>query len=294
MSSMSDEAIGLFLRFAASGYVPASWFREVDPRTVRKAKREGKLHLEIVSHCWNYAHLLTYQLSSLVNNRTEKLDVTMTVFHAIEDEAIKPVLEFFGGIDVPGVRWNWQALPKEQIFRRSIGRNLAAKATKADWVWFTDCDIVFHENCLDTLADQLQGRDDTLVFPIRDRGTELLEDSADILSRGRELPAIREIALSEFTIVSEERKKAKGAFQIAHGDIARACGYCETIGLYQRPSDRWRKTYEDRAFKWLIGSQGTGLDVPSVCQIRHIVKGRYKKDSRFSRLRASIRKAQDP
>ena len=31
-----------------------------------------------------------------------------------------------------------------------------------------------------------------------------------------------------------------------------------------------------------------------VGQIRHIVKGRYKKDSAFSRMRASIRKAQDP
>lgn len=294
MAKLSDGIAGLFLRFAASGYVPAAWFRDVDPAAVEKAQRTGKLSLEIVCHCWNYGHLLTYQLSSLVNHRTEKLDITMTVFHAIEDESIKPVLKFFEQIDVPGIRWNWQPLPKEQIFRRSIGRNLAAKATQADWVWFTDCDIVFHENCLDTLAQELQGRKDTLVFPLRDRGTELLEDSDDVLNRGREAPAVREIALSEFTIESEVRQKAKGAFQIAHGDIARSCGYCEKISLYQRPTARWRKTYEDRAFKWLIDSQGTGLDIPSVCQIRHIVKGRYKKDSAFSKMRASIRKAQDP
>ena len=294
MSKLSDAVAGLFLRFAASGYIPASWFRDVDPNTVEKAKRSGKLSLEIVSHCWNYGHLLTYQLSALVNHPTDKLDITMTVFYAIEDESIKPVLEFFGKIEVPGVRWNWQPLPKEKIFRRSIGRNMAAKATQADWIWFTDCDIVFHEGCLETLARELQGRDDTLVFPLRDRGTELLEESDGVLSKGRAAPAVREIALSEFTILSEERQKAKGAFQIAHGDIARSCGYCEKIGLYQRPSDRWRKTYEDRAFKWLIGSQGTGLDIPSVCQIRHIVKGRYKKDSLTSEIRASIRKAQDP
>ena len=43
-------------------------------------------------------------------------------------------------------------------FRRGIGRNLAAKSTRADWIWFTDADIVFQEKCLDTLADLLQGR----------------------------------------------------------------------------------------------------------------------------------------
>ena len=294
MSTLSDEIVGLFLRFAASGYVPASWFRNVDPGNVSKAKRTGKLKLEIVSHCWNYGHLLTYQLSSLVNHRTDKLDITMTVFYAEEDESVTPVLEYFGSLDVPGVHWNWQPLPKEKIFRRSIGRNLAAKASQADWVWFTDCDIVFHEGCLDTLADELQGRDDTLVFPFRDQGTELLEEDDEVLSAGRSRPAIREIELSRFTIMSEVRKKAKGAFQIAHGDIARACGYCESIPLYQRPADRWLKTYEDRAFKWLIGSQGTGLEIPAVCQIRHIAKGRYKQDSRISEIRASIRKAQDP
>jgi len=294
MSKLSDSVIGLFLRFAAGGYVPAAWFRKVDPKSVTKAKRTGKLSLEIVSHCWNYGHLLSYQLSSLVRYPTDKLDVTMTVFYAEEDESVTPVLEFFAGIDAPGVNWNWQPLPKEKIFRRSIGRNIAAKSTQADWVWFTDCDIVFHEGCLDALANELQGRDDTLVFPLRDQGTELLEEDAGVLSEGRSAPAIREIKLSEFTILSEERKKAKGAFQIAHGAIARACGYCESIALYQRPADRWLKTYEDRAFKWLIGSQGTGLEIPAVCQIRHIAKGRYKPDSKISTLRASIRKAQDP
>ena len=61
INKLSDGVAGLFLRFAASGYAPASWFRDVDPKSVEKAKRSGKLSLEIVSHCWNYGHLLTYQ-----------------------------------------------------------------------------------------------------------------------------------------------------------------------------------------------------------------------------------------
>ena len=293
MSALSDGVAGVFYRLAASGLMPASWFWKVDPRRVDKAKRTGKLSLEIVSHCWRYGHFLTYQLSSLVNHPTDRFDITMTVFYVPGDEAVTRVLDYFESIDAPGVTWNWQPLPKERLFRRSIGRNLAAKSTRADWIWFTDCDILFHERCLDTLAQLLQGRDDALVFPKIGLGTSLLPDDDEILTKGRAGPALLDIPIEDFRPYGGIRDKAKGPHQITHGDIARACGYCETIDLYQRPADRWRKTFEDRAFRWLIGTHGTPLDIPGVCQIRHIVKGRYKKDSPFSRFRAFIRKSQD-
>lgn len=294
MSGFRDGAVVLFYRIAASGFLPAAWFRKVDPATVKKAKREGKLSLEIVCHCWQYGHFLTYQLSSLVQHRTDKLDITMSVYYAAEDESVTRVLSFFQDIDVPGVTWNWQVLTKEQLFRRSIGRNMAAKSTTADWIWFTDCDIIFHENCLDTLADELQGRDDVLVFPRIGLGTSLLSEDAEILTKGREGPAIREIPLEDFVPYGDVRTQAKGPYQITHGDVARACGYCESIGFYQKPSDRWRKTYEDSAFRWLMGTKGTALDIPGACQIRHVVKGRYKKNSRMSTVRTFIRKSQEP
>lgn len=290
---MIDGFLSIFYRLAASGFLPASWFRRVDPARLDRAKRTGKLKLEIVSHCWRYGHYLTYQLSSLVNHRTDKLDIIMTVYYAAGDDAVTPVLDYFGAIEVPGVTWNWQALPKEQLFRRSIGRNLAAKSTSADWIWFTDCDIIFHEKCLDTLADELQGRDAPLVFPRIGLGTALLAEDDEILTRGRQGPALLDIPIEDFSPYGEARTKAKGPYQITHGDVARACGYCDTIGLYQKPAERWRKTYEDRAFRWLLGTHGTAVDVPGACQIRHVVKGRYKKNSFFSTVRKMIRKNQD-
>ena len=95
------------------------------------------------------------------------------------------MLDYFGRMEVPGVSWNWQPLAKEKLFRRSIGRNLAAKSTEADWIWFTDADIIFHENCLDTLAELLQGRDDGLVHPRIGLGTALLPEDHEILEKGR-------------------------------------------------------------------------------------------------------------
>lgn len=293
LSPFREKLLNLFYRLAVSGALPVSWFRDVDPATVDKAKKTGKLKLEIVSHCWRYGHFLNYQLSSLVNHRTDKLDITMTVFHVADDEKVVPVLDYFGRMEVPGVTWNWQSLSREQLFRRGIGRNLAAKNTDADWIWFTDADIIFHQDCLDTLADLLQGRDDGLVHPRIGLGTSLLAEDDEILERGKQGPNLLEIPLDQFHPYGGPRPKAKGPHQITHGDIARACGYCDAIKYYQTPAERWMKTYEDRAFRWLIGTHGTPLDIPNVCQIRHIVKGRYKKDSWWTKVRKFIRKSQD-
>ena len=293
MSEFIDTASGLFYRFAASGALPASWFRDVNPAGVVRTKRTGRFSLEIVTHCWQYSHFLIYQLSSLVNHRTDKLDVTMTVYHAPEDESVLRVLRFFEDIDVPGVSWCWRPLPRERLFRRSIGRSLAARATQADWIWFTDADIVFYKSCLSTLADTLQGRDDTLVHPRTILGTSLLPEDHEILRQGRAAPAVRDVPIQEFRPYNGIHDKAKGSFQITHGDMARAFGYCESIGLYQRPAARWRKTYEDRAFRWLLGTNGTPIDIPGVCQIRHAAKGRYRPGSATGRLRSFIRTSRD-
>ena len=293
MTEIIDAPAGLFYRFAASGALPASWFRDVDPADVPRARRTGTLSLEIVSHCWRYGHFLLYQLSSLVIHRTEKLVVTMTVYHAPGDQSVLKVLRFFEGIEVPGVLWRWRPLPEERLFRRSIGRNLAAKATQADWIWFTDADVVFHGGCLDTLADLLQGRDDVLVHPRAPLGTELLPEDHELLRQGRAAPAVLDIPMREFRHYGGNHDRAKGPYQITHGDVARALGYCESIGLYQRPAPRWRKAYEDRAFRWLLGTDGVALDIPGCCQIRHAAKGRYRQGSASGRLRSFIRKSRD-
>ena len=217
----------------------------------------------------------------------------MTVFYCKEDERTRSLLEFFGGMQIKNVHWNWQALPRPQLFRRGIGRNIAARETQADWIWFTDADIIFHENCLDTLADLLQGRGDGLVHPRIGLGTSLLAEDDEILEKGREGPNLLDMPLDQFHPYGGPRPKAKGPHQITHGDIARACGYCDAIAYYQTPAARWMKTYEDRAFRWLIGTHGTPLEIPNVCQIRHIVKGRYKKDSWWTKVRKAVRKSQD-
>ncbi|WP_196139504.1 glycosyltransferase family A protein [Aliikangiella sp. G2MR2-5] len=279
-----------FFRIFVKRLLSPRWFRDSLPDESQRSKKKGELSLEIVSHCWQYANMLTYQLSSLVNYPPQKLKVRMTVFYSEDDHATKETLEFFSSHQVSNVEWNWVPLPKEKLFRRGIGRNMAARSTKADWVWYTDCDIIFHKHCLDSLALELQGQNGKLYYPRQERTTPMLASDDPMLREGRQ-PQIVDIPAQEFSLHS--RDKAKGAFQIVHGDVARAIGYCDGMRAFQTQVTHWSKTYEDTAFRWLISSKGIPIDVESVYQIRHIVKGRYRKGTFFSRLRSKIRRMQE-
>lgn len=276
-----------FFRFAAGGWIPPAWFEPDLPPEGERTARTGHLQLEVVSHCWNYSHFLVYQLSSLVLFPPKKLGVTMTVFYSPEDTRTEELLAFFGKQEVPGVTWNWQPVPKQELFRRGIGRNRAALATKADWVWFTDCDLMFREDCLDSLAEVLQGRRDALLFPEEERTTDLLAEDNPMLEAGSGGPQVLDIDTSSFT--TRTITKATGPLQIAHGDVCRAVGYCRNIGLYQQPVESFAKCHEDRAFRWLLRSQGKPIQVPGVYRIRHIAKGRYTGSETRSRLRTWLR-----
>jgi len=285
-----DKLLGYFFRFAASGFLPARWFRDRLPDENERQAKTGRLNLEIVSHCWGYSNMLAYQLSSFINYPPSKLNLTVTAFYAREDTDTCALLEFIGQHCVPNVTWNWQLLPKPELFRRGVGRNRAARNTLADWLWFTDCDIIFHENCLDSLAEQLQGKQGSLYFPRQERTTPMLASEDPMLQKSR-VPQVVNIDADKFSLFSRDR--AKGAFQVVHGDVARAIGYCEGISLYQTPADHWCKCYEDRAFRWLIDSHGIPIEVDGVFQIRHIYKGRYKENSGWSKLRSKIRRIQE-
>lgn len=279
-----------WFRLAAGNRLPAKWFETRVPAESDRVAKTGKLHIEIVSHCWQYSHMMLYQLSSLVLYPPESCDITMTVYYSTEDKHTQELLNYFSEHAVPSVRWNWQPLHRYSLFRRAIGRNLAARSTTADWIWFTDCDLLFHENCLDSLAAELQGRTDALVYPREERTTPLLADDDPLLSTGKQLLQLRDIEPEQFE--AHLRTRATGPLQITHGDVARVVGYCDAINVYQKPARTWCKAHEDRAFRWLLGTQGVPVDVPGVYRIRHIEKGRYKADSAHTALRQKTRAVQ--
>ncbi len=250
--------------------------------------RSGRLKLEIVSHCWNYSQLLEYQLGSLVTNAPRELDVTFTAYFCREDQRTLELLRLASTHRLESLRWQWRAVAKEHLFRRAIGRNHAALTTDADWIWFTDCDLMFGAGCLDALSRALQGCVHPLVFPRHERLTKLLDEST---LATQSPPRLRDAPDGlEFTTAT--RCKAQGPLQIAHGDWARAVGYCRDLTCYQRAEDRWRKTREDSAYRWLAGTAGEPLDVPAVSRLRHAAKGRYHGSTAHRSARLGLRKLQ--
>lgn len=280
----------LGIRLLASGILPASLFMEAPPPKSTLKKAADDVSLEIVSHCWNYSHFLIYQLSALVKYPPSELKVTYTLFYSKDDIATVQLVDEFSQYDVKNIFWNFQALPTPELLRRAIGRNRAALNTRADWVWFTDCDIIFHEGCLDKLAPVLRDRQEYLLYPHTLLATSLLADDDSIIARGRGASKKSHLLdIKRSDLQPRHFTRATGPIQIMHGDIARKCGYCKQLKVYQKPTERWVKTYEDRALRWILGTQGIAIDLPNLIVIRHAEKGRYIKDSRISKVRKKIR-----
>lgn len=274
IARLRDRVEELYFRLAASGLAPRRPFAPPMPKRSNGPPSGGEHRLEIVSHCWRYEHLLNYQLSSLVLYPPRDTPIRMTVFFSEEDENTREVLDFFGAQQVRNVAWNWQSLSTPRLFRRSIGRNLAARSTKADWVWFADCDITCRAGALDELSEELSGCSAILAFPREHQVTELLEPDDPLLAISDQAPKILDVDRNRFR--PEIRDRAVGGLQIVPGDVARTAGYCAGIGVYQRPAPKFGNTWEDRTYRWLLGTQGVGLESSGFYRIRHKVKGRYR------------------
>lgn len=270
--------------------LPLGWFGPTPPEVSELKQVEGRARLEIVSHCWQYAHLLVYQLSSLSKYPPRDIDVTYRLFYCEEDQDTAALIQRFSELSVPNVTWQFSAMPRDELFRRAIGRNKAATATLADWIWFSDCDLIFHEGCLDSLATSLHDKRCRLAYPATEQITELLPADHDLVNQEIGSDVLVDIDTGMF--FTNPIAKAKGAFQIVHGDVARQCGYCRDLGFYQQPTERWRKTYEDTAFRRLIADEGVAIPVRALHRIRHQQKGRYA-DTAISSLRGFLRQRQE-
>lgn len=233
------------------------------------------MRLEIVTHCWRYSRLLTYQLSSLALFPLENTQVTMTVFYSHEDEDTVKVLDFFSSIEVNNVTWRWWPLETRSLMQRAIGRNLAALNNQADWIWFADADLCFRENSLDRLTELVAAFSPAQLPPLiypqylwsnRDSAT----GDAHI---GRLDGSTRLVDLNPADFIKAKWSRATGAVQISPGALVKETGYC--LGSrFQKPAGRWMRTFADVAFRRQLGSSGKAVDVPHVYRISHSQAGR--------------------
>ena len=174
------------------------------------------MKIEIVTHRWQYSKLLMYQLRSLLLFPPQRATTLATVFFTEGDTATRDVVQYFSASEKPGnitIRgWN---LDRERLLRRAIGRNLAALATDADWIWVADCDYVFGENALDTLSEMPPRTSVDLVFPMVVLSSRSEQAGDELIQRARGDVRIMSIDPRSFAAVQFDR--AIGGVQIAAG-----------------------------------------------------------------------------
>lgn len=233
--------------------------------------------VEIVSHCYaaeleHYAACLVYQVSSLVLYKPEKCDVCLSVCLCDEDRNTTKMIGwtestlFDKEMDCRTYR-----LVEQKIGRRCIGRNHAAKASKADFVWFADVDQVFRDGVLDKLVETEWPEDAAMIYPReilihRDHKTGDGRTSAVDLDD----PSVVDVDPSEF--VPKRYRKAIGGVQIVRGDFARRHGYLDGDDGWQRPTDEpFGDFRDDVAYRKFCLRHGriAGVDLPGMYRLRH-------------------------
>ena len=230
--------------------------------------------VEIVTHCYRYSRLLCYQLSSLLLH-PPTIPTQITVFTSKCDTDTLKTAEHFIGLGLRVRIWTQKRI---HLFRRSMGRNLAARDTEASVLWYTDCDHWFGPGCIDSLAPCVEK--DRLFSPSslfihRDHQTG--DSYIDKLSLGR--PRLVDINPDDF--VSRRVLKTIGGVQIVNRSTANKHGYLEKWkrGRYQRPSPDtvFQKCKSDSQYRKMLREHGATecpIDIPNLYRLRHSKAGR--------------------
>jgi hypothetical protein len=241
--------------------------------------------VEIVTHCYcppgvdQYAEHLKWQFASLFLHAEGP--VIWSVCYTDTDHATRDRLETCmdmnsqRGDDMPKITVNPIRLDRSHLFRRAIGRNVAAKASTADVVWFTDVDYCFGQNCLYIV--QAKGYPARGLFkPKTVTISKTHLDGAQMIykERGNDLPDVHK---HEDAFTRDGWKgPAIGGVQIVGGELAREHGYLDGNEKWQTPVNPdmgFRSCRADPAFR-RKHQPVESVQIPHVFRIRHIEDGR--------------------
>lgn len=236
-----------------------------------------KPHIEIVVHCWaerfkHYDWALRYLLSSLVLHRTDSYFVSIALCCYARDNQVIATARYFA--EEHDVSIKVVSLSVPELGRRAIGRNVAARHTDADIVWFADVDYVFGEGCLDALARMkiwMCPSDASIMYPKRYMISRDHATGDRTLEKASWYHWLVRIDPGDF--VEGAYNRAIGGVQIVRGDLARKHGYLNDNGKWQQPitDGRMFHTQEDSAYRKACMEHGrqVGIDLPNVYRIRH-------------------------
>jgi len=243
--------------------------------------------IEIVSHCYaaqhkHYASALHYQLSSLykyIESHDDRVELKATICCSFSDEMTDLVLQNWLGKppEYFGFGVKTLCMSPEQLGRRAIGRNMAAKDSKADIVWFSDVDQVFANDIFHRLADmpwpEEDGKPASMIFP---REIQIHRDHKtgdEVLEQGRSrLSTVVQIDPKLF--IPKKYHRAIGGVQIVKGNFARQHGYLDGHRKWQKPRTDGKVLgdfHDDRAYRGFCVRHGpiVPVDLQGLFRLRH-------------------------
>jgi len=218
--------------------------------------------------------MLKWQLASLFLNPPKLSKVHHTTCVAFTDEITFGIWKLFRDLgEINNVKLELVPMKKSDLFRRAIGRNLVAKTSECDVVWFADCDYFYGDNCIDSLSEQVT-EDDTLYYP----GSQFISFShttGDRLieyGRGLTLPEPTNALREEF--IPKSMGKAIGGLQIVTGNTSRSRGYLDNTKWMKPvdPSLGFQDTKCDIAYRKSINNEKK-IEIPNLFRIRHSITG---------------------
>lgn len=235
--------------------------------------------LRIINHCWAkdvpiYAQMTRAQLLSLLQFRP-KIPVSYTLVYSKEDPNTECLLdefgkEFRGSLDLEGL-----CLDPQDLWRRSIGRNLAAKSdTKSDLFWFTDSDHLFGPRCIDTLFSEWKELHEPEFLWPRFCLVNDDKDVVDCILDKNQNVRISDFGLDNFS--SKKNPRAIGGIQIASQEFIKQYGYLDWSDKWRRPANtpfpdfRDDVVFREHALKY---GDYACIELPNLFRLRHTTVG---------------------
>lgn len=200
--------------------------------------------LEIVVHATpSYAACLALFLQALAAQPPRTCRVTLTVYR-MGDEDTHRALTLFAPRNGSTLSVRTIVQPPRQLGRRAIGRDHAARATEADWVWFADADYLVGPHFLDGACARLRELplSATLAIP-RWVWRPTRAYSRDLLATAFSAPALP----TGRAMVPERCCEVSGGAMFVRGDVCRERGYVP--GVEPAGEDGWQPPAEDAIFR---------------------------------------------
>lgn len=242
---------------------------------------DAKPTIELVTHCYcprgtdTYAEHLKWQWASLLHYCPRTCHVLLTICYTQQDTATAlrvQAIEESAKRTAPHLSVQAMDLPPERLFRRAIGRNVAALWTNAQAIWFTDVDYLFGPGALDAVAAKVP-RTAGLTIPaqVQIQVDHATGDRMIAAHRAEQFPSI-----DPTLFASRKQRLAIGGCQIVGGDLARRIGYLDGTRWVQPvdPMAGFRSCRCDKAWRQLNGLNSVRLSIPNVYRIRHSEDGR--------------------